>query len=201
MNAITCAGAPGVSDTFASALWVVNTLFAMAQIGVDGVNVHSWRGSAGKLFTFADGTSGWSADVRPEYYGLLFFAQAAPPGSRLLSTTESNGGPVESWALHAPDHTIRVVLINDSTTSSRHLIVSAVKGGGDASLEHLSAPSAGATTGVRLGCQSFGTETVTGTLPGPVCTVPVRRNPHGYAVWLPAASAALLTIPLTPPRR
>ncbi len=33
MNAITCAGTPGVSDTFASALWVLNALFAMDRAG------------------------------------------------------------------------------------------------------------------------------------------------------------------------
>lgn len=31
MNAVTCAGTPGVSNTAASALWVLNAMFALAE--------------------------------------------------------------------------------------------------------------------------------------------------------------------------
>ncbi len=84
MNAVTCAGAPGVSNTSASALWVLDSLFVLAQAGVDGVNIHTWRGSAGKLFDLHHRHQRWTASVRPEYYGMLMFARAVPPGSRLL---------------------------------------------------------------------------------------------------------------------
>ena len=46
------AGKRGVSDTFASALWVLDTLFNLAAVGVDGVNVHTLPGAAYELFTF-----------------------------------------------------------------------------------------------------------------------------------------------------
>jgi hypothetical protein len=198
LNAITCAGTPGVSDTFASALWALDTMFGMAQAGVDGVNVHTWRGSAGKLFGFTDTAGQWSATVRPEYYGLLMFAQAAPTGSTLLRTTEVNGTGVQSWAVLAPDHSVRVVLINDSMTESRPVLVSAPRNAGPATLERLLAPSAGATSGVTLGCQSFAAQTTTGVLAGTPCTTTVRDPGGVYSVTLPAASAAMLTIPAQP---
>ncbi len=80
---------PGVSKLFASALWALDTLFAMARAGVDGVNIHTWRGSA------------------------------APSGLRLLQTTETDGAGIESWAVRAPGHSVHVVLINDSLTRPR----------------------------------------------------------------------------------
>ena len=47
-----CLGRTGVSDTFASALWMLDTLFNMASVGVDGVNFHSLPGADYELFTF-----------------------------------------------------------------------------------------------------------------------------------------------------
>ena len=41
MNGVSCGGTRGVSDTFASALWVLDTLFEMARLGVSGINIHS----------------------------------------------------------------------------------------------------------------------------------------------------------------
>ncbi|MGH2926677.1 MAG: hypothetical protein ACRDL8_00550, partial [Solirubrobacteraceae bacterium] len=51
MNSASCEGARGVSDTFASALWALDTMFNLAAAGVDGVNVHMLPGSAYELFT------------------------------------------------------------------------------------------------------------------------------------------------------
>jgi hypothetical protein len=195
LNGITCAGTPGVSNTFASALWVLNALFATVQAGVDGVNVHTWRGSAGKLFGFSQKTDGrWASSVRPEYYGLLMFARAAPPGSRLLQTAPANGGQVQSWAMLAPDHTIRLVLINDSLTDVRSVRVRGAATAGRAKLERLQAPSADATDDVTLAGQSFGVETSTGVLPGHPRPSSLTPSAGEYAVTLPAASAALVTI-------
>ena len=54
-----CLGRRGVSDTFASALWMLDTLFNMASVGVDGVNVHSLPGAAYEPFTFERTRAGW----------------------------------------------------------------------------------------------------------------------------------------------
>jgi hypothetical protein len=197
LNAITCAGTPGVSDTFASALWVLDALFALARTGVDGVNVHTWRGSAGKLFGFSQVQGQWASSVRPEYYGLLMFAQAAPPGSRILQTEQTTGTQVQSWAMLAPDRSIRLVLINNSLTRPRTVLVPATAG--RAELERLQAPSAYATSGVTLAGRSFGAQTTTGVLAGPARSDTLIPSAGAYAVRLPAASAALLTIPEASP--
>jgi hypothetical protein len=193
MNAITCAGTPGVSDTFASALWVLNALFSMDRAGVDGVNIHTWRGSAGKLFGFSQDHGTWSASVRPEYYGLMMFQRAAPAGSTLLPTFQSNGANVEAWSTMAPDHHLRVILINHSLGTAQSVLVRAPGARGSATLTRLRAPGVQATSGVTLGGQSFGSATTTGELGGRAQEVSLKRRGGAYSVRLPAGTATLLT--------
>src|SRR5207342_66609 len=95
MNSVSGSGVKGVSDTFASALWVLDTLYNLASVGVDGVNVHSLPGAAYELFTFEHTSSGWQAFVHPEYYGMLLFAQSFPPGAQLLPVSENPTGLVK----------------------------------------------------------------------------------------------------------
>jgi len=193
MNAITCAGAPGISNTSASALWVLDELFRLVRAGVDGVNIHTWKGSAGRLFDMHYRRGRWVGSVQPEYYGMLMFAQAALPGSRLLPTADRGGG-LRSWAVQAPDHSIRVVLINDGLKHTRWVLVRPPRPGRRAELERLEAPSAFARKGVTLGGRSFGPQTTTGRLAGPGGVSALRPSGGSYTVRVPAASAVMLTI-------
>jgi len=200
-NSVGCGAAPGVSNTFASALWVLDTSFAMAQTGVAGINVHTYPGSTSQLFTFIRRHGSWSAFVEPDYYGLLMFAAAAPPDARLLQTTilHGHGSVIRAWATRAPDGTIRVVLINDG--SGRRVIgVTPPESAVTATLDQLLAPRATARSGVTLAGQSFGRQTSTGLLVGhPRYTrvAPVGRN---YVVTVPATSAEMLTFAPSAPR-
>ena len=194
MNVVTCGGEPGVSDTFASALWVLNAMFALAQTGVDGVNIHSWKGSAGRLFDFTELHRHWSGSVQPEYYGMLMFARAAPAGAQLLQTAQSSPSALEAWSTLAPDRSVRVLLINDSLTTPANAVVHPPRAGNGATITQLLAPSAAATTGVSLNCQSFGTQTTSGSLKGPQCATTEKPSNGAYAVTVPPASAALLAV-------
>ncbi len=180
-----CLGRPGVSDTFASALWMLDALFNMASIGVDGVNVHSLPGAAYEPFTFTRAGGRWRGSVRPDYYGMLMFAQAFPTGARLLPV-DATGGPVKVWATRAPGGRTRVVLINKDSRAHEVALKVALAG---AQIEWLSAPSAGATTGITLGDTSV---RPTGAFPIPRLQ---RMSPRSGRYWidLPPASAALLT--------
>jgi hypothetical protein len=196
MNSVTCNGRTGVSDSFASALWAMDALFAIASDGVDGVNIHTFQGAANGLFDFDRAHGSWEAAVHPLYYGVLAFAQAAPPGSRLLRVAGGGGADGRAWATLGSDHRVRVLLINDSPFSSALAVVRTGGGSAPATVERLRAAGGGAyaTGGVTLGGQSFGSRTQTGRLPAPV---PQSVTPRGgtYRVTLPAAAAALLTVP------
>jgi hypothetical protein len=194
INSASCEGAKGVSDTFASALWALDTMFDMARVGVDGVNLHMLPGSNYELFTPSQTASGtWQAFVHPEYYGLMMFAQAFPPGAHLLSVSAPSG-TVKVWATQDSAGVVRATLINKDPSAEHDVSLSVPGAPSTASLETLTAPSINATTGVTLGGQSFGVETTTGTLPGPPQTTPLIPVGGAYTVPLPAGSAALLTI-------
>lgn len=194
LNSVSCGGARGVSDTFASALWILDTLFNMARVGVDGVNVHTFRDAIYEPFAFAHSGGRWTAQVRPMYYGMLMFARAAPPGSRLLATAVRGRSAVTVWATRAPDGRVRVVLIN---RSRRRWVTTAVRAPGSAATavaERLRAPRLGARAGITIGGQSFGATTTSGTLTGPVRRAPLPAIQHRFVVRLPPASATLLSV-------
>jgi hypothetical protein len=192
LNSASCSGKPGVSDTFASALWVLDTLFSMASVGVDGVNFHTLPGSAYEPATFTHRGNSWRAMVHPLYYGALVFSQAFPPGARLLLVS-APAGPVKVWATQAPDGKIRVVMINKSLNTPAQVSLQLPGATGGASLAALSAPSATATSGVTFAGQTFGTQTSTGRLSGAPQTTPIAPVSGAYQVQLPAASAVVLT--------
>ena len=195
LNSVACEGKPGVSNVFASALWALDTGFEMARVGVGGVNIHMLPGSAYQPFTVSRSGGRWQSFVEPEYYGLLMFAQAAPPGSQLLHVYSPAEAGVRIWATRAVNATVRIVLIND--TAGRRVVAvqaPATPPAATASLEQLLAPSLRARTGVTLGGQSFGSQTNTGLLSGRSTVRSALRIDGDYVVTLPAYSAALLTL-------
>lgn len=195
INSASCEGANGVSNTFASALWSLDTMFQLASVGVDGVNFHMLPGSAYELFTVSNTATGaWQAFVHPEYYGLLLFSQAFPPGAHLLRVSAPSG-PVKVWATRDRTGAIRVTLINKDPAAAHDVQLQIAGATGPASLETLSAPSVSSTSQVTIGGRSFGSETTTGTLTGSNSAPPIDPVAGTYTVPLSAASAALLTIP------
>jgi hypothetical protein len=195
LNSVACRGKAGVSDTFASALWVTDALFSLARAGVDGVNLHTLPDTAYELFAFRHQGGRWQAQVRPVYYGLQLFAQAAPRGARLLSVSRRGADTgLSVWATRAPDHRLRVVLINKSQTQGKTVTVRLPAGAGTtATVERLLAPGAGARTGVTLGVRSYGAETQTGRL-GPAEVAPATVARGRLTLSIPHASAALVTV-------
>ncbi len=194
INAVSCGGAIGVSNTFASALWAVDAMFQLARVGVDGVNIHSRPGSSGELFSFRQVRRRWQATINPEYYGLMLFARAAPPGARLLQISGRPAGAIRVWATRAPSGRVRVVLINKSPRGLRIVTLRIEAGTGVGSLQRLTAPSATAGTGMTLAGQSFPPGTTTGALTGTPRVQQIVRSGGDYVVPMPPASAALLTL-------
>jgi hypothetical protein len=192
MNSVSCNGRLGVSNTLASGLWIMDSLFTLDADGVDGVNVHTYTDAANGLFDFSRSHGQWEGEVHPLYYGMLMFAQAAPPGSRLLRIQSGNQDRLRAWATLAPDHRTRVLLINDSLNSAALAKVRAAGARGTASLESLRASSAYATSGVSLGGQTFGSQTPTGALAPPRAQTVAPRS-GVYNVELPPGSATLVT--------
>jgi len=195
MNGISCGGTRGVSDTFTSALWVLDTLFEMARRGVNGVNIHTVPGGINEILGPDDTGGAQRMRVHPEFYGMMMFAQAAPAGSHLLELGTSTPAGVKVWATRASDGVIHVVVINKRLSGSQSLRLAVNGAHGTAEVEQLRAPSAQSTGGVTLGGQTFGAETATGALAGPAAHRTVTPSAGAYAVTVAPASATMLTIP------
>jgi hypothetical protein len=183
-----------VSDTFASALWVLDTLFNMAAVGVDGVNIHTFSKALYEPFSFTHSRGVWQAQVAPMYYGMLMFARAAPSGSRLLSVRLRSPRALRIWAVRAPDGSARITLINDSPTRTLMLAVRPPQAGGAATLQRLTAPTLESRRGVAIAGQTFAAATTSGELTGTYKITTLQPIRHRYVVELPPASAALLAL-------
>jgi hypothetical protein len=194
MNSVSCGSVSGLTHSFALALWSLDALFADVQVGVNGVNMHTYPGAAYELFRFNQSHGHWTGYVEPEYYGLLMFARAAPVGSHLLQVSGASGS-IRAWATAAPDGQIRILVINDDTTHQRTVALRVPGTSVTGTLERLLAPGVRSTTGVTLGGQSFSRQTSSGLLAGsPHDETLLATLPGNYTIRLPAASAALLTL-------
>jgi hypothetical protein len=195
LNSVACRGAAGVSDTYASALWALDTLFALDRARVDGVNIHTFPGAHYAPFEIRHAGGRWSAALRPLYAGLAMFAQAAPVGSRLLPVRAGPG--VQAYATRQAA-TVRVTLINLSATTGRRVSIRLPVASGAAHAIWLrDAAGAGARTGVTLGGVVMPALTASGRLPAER-PMPVPRTRGRYDIALPAMSAAVLTVQLSP---
>lgn len=193
-NSVSCGGHRRVGDSFASSLWMLDTLFELARSGVSGVNVHTLSRAFYTPFRFKRTTTGWIAHVAPVYYGMLLFRSAAPAGARLLRTRQAGPRRLKIWATVDPRHVIRVVLINKDVTRPTTVRVRIPGAHRQGRLQRLAASGARSTKGITLAGQSFGASSRDARLHGRR-TVTVTTARHGtFSIPMPAASAAMLTL-------
>jgi hypothetical protein len=193
-NSVSCFGAQDVSNTFAAALWALETSFAMARVGVDGVNFHTLPGAVYGLFSFRRVHGRWAGHVAPAYYGLLAFAKTAPPGAKLLRTSGPARG-LQIWATQSPDGTTHVLVINTGH-HTRAVGLRLPGRSGVAALSYLRARTLRSRT-VRLGNRTFGASTSTAPYPNRPTIGSFWCSPVGDPTFVdvPSPSAAILTVP------
>lgn len=192
LNAITCGGKAGLSNSFGEALWALNVLPALWRAGVQGVNFQTVDGLLNQVITARHSASGWRVSVEPVYYGLLAFADAAPAGSRLLRISGDGLSHFYRFAARAPDGSERVVLTNVGA-AARTIAVTASGARGTGSVSLLRARSLSATGGTTLAGRHLSART--GQLTGSPRLTPVRPTAQGvYRVRVPAHAAAILTL-------
>ena len=160
-NSISCEGRPGVSDTFASALWALDYTARAIAAGVAGLNFHDLLTKPGAYSPLIAPGAGALATgalhAAPEWYALLaahaLLGERA--GGRPLSTVVAGGaaGELSASAVRAPDGRLALLLVDYDPPGSPPLAVRLrvprdLAGG---SVLRLTAPSPAATSGVRLG--------------------------------------------------
>ena len=190
LNSASCGGAKGLSNTFAASLWVIDALFRMAAVGVDGVNLHTLPGAAYAPFSFRLSGGIWHATVNPVYYGMLMFARAFPAGAQLLSTTVGAHSPITAFATVDRAGAIHTILINETARTAVVRLRIAGRRDRPLRLERLTAPSLSATRGVALAGVSFRPGTTRGVL-GPAHTTTTSPADGVYRIAVAADSAVL----------
>lgn len=150
-NSCYNAGKPGVSDTFAAALWAGDYCLQMAALGCVGVNLHA---GANGYYSPIVGSILKGFSARPEYYGLKL-AQEFAGESLCESTLEARGANVTAYAAAEEKNVKLIVLFNKD---ARQVEVEVKTTGGmlkSARVERLSAPAIDSKSAVTLGGVSF----------------------------------------------
>jgi hypothetical protein len=184
-NSFYDSGAPGVSNSYASSLWVIDFLFDSALGGASGVNLH---GGGNAFYTPIADDSGGVTDVRPEYYGLLLFALMGP--GMLLQTQLSAGGlDATAYALRSAAGGLKVIVVNKDT-QDLPLAIEANQTIEGATLQLMTGPGLAALSGVTI---QGSTVDINGSF------TPVNANaltPVGTQTTctIPALSAGLISI-------
>lgn len=196
INSIACDSNGGLSDTFSSALWAIDTMFEYANVGVDGVNWHFSNGEGGAPFSFdistANGKTSYRLDsVNPLYYGMLFFQQATQRNSRLLPVQVGTNANLKGWATKDSSGTIRLALINKDIKASGIIDVY-VPGSRRATIATLAAPSYWSSKGVTFAGQTFD-GSPDGAFQGVQSTETVAGEDGYFEISMSSTTAALIT--------
>jgi hypothetical protein len=189
LNSVSCSGAPGVSDTYASALWAADVAMQLAAVEADGVNFHGGAppGANSHYAAFVFDAAG-KPMVRPLYYGLRLVSLATAARGRLLPVTA--GDPeVHAFATLGEDGAARVLVINRG--DARDVLLTA--GRTAATLVRLHAASLAATSGLTLGGQTWD-GTTDGSPIGALAPETVARQGDGWLVSLAAHDAVVVTL-------
>jgi hypothetical protein len=146
-NSFPGGGLAGVSNSYASALWVIDFLFDAALGGAAGVNLHG--GGQGPGYTPIADRSGEIIEARPEYYGLLLFAMA---GTGALLSTELFAGALDvtAYAVHDHGSNLQIVVVNKEPVQTLALTIQADTIATAATMITMSGTSLAATTGVTI---------------------------------------------------
>jgi hypothetical protein len=155
-NSFFGGGASGVSNSYASSLWVLDFMYDCALGGCSGVNFHG--GGNGTGYQPIADNAGVVVEARPEYYGLLLFSLAGT--GTLYQTTVSAGSlNVTTYAIKDATGNFNIIVINKDLTQNLQLTIQLPQNGHEITATGLvmtqlssgaTGPSLTATEGVMI---------------------------------------------------
>ena len=151
-NSFCGGGKPGVSDTFGSALWALDYMFTLASAGAAGVNMETGVNQLGFISSYSpigDDEHG-TYSARPEYYGLLAFAQSGM-GQRVEVDFDAQGGNLTAYAVLRDQKRLVLTLINKGAMGEKSVSIEAERKFRRANVLRLAGPSLESRQGVMLG--------------------------------------------------
>jgi len=153
-NSFYGGGKPGVSDTLASALWVLDFMFTLASAGCGGVNMETGVNQLGFISSYSpigDDEHGHYY-AAPEYYGMLAFTQAAR-GRILGCTLGRTDRNIKAFATLSDDNHLVLTVINKEASRDAAILVDRNLWSKfpSASLIRLLGPAIDSKSGITLG--------------------------------------------------
>ncbi len=191
VNSLCGGGKPGVSDTLGSALWILDYLFTMAKASASGVNIETGVNQLGFISWYspiADAAKG-SYLVKPDYYGMLAFAQASD-GQLLNVTYDGASANLTTYAVASADQRIFVTIVNKEAVRDCTVSVHCNRSVEHAGVMRLTGPALAAKEGVLFG----GSEVTANGEWQPASVESVPKHNGGWLLRVPAATAAILTL-------
>jgi Glycosyl hydrolase family 79 C-terminal beta domain len=190
VNSFSGGGRPGVSDTMAAALWVLDYMFTLAASGCAGVNMETGVNQLDFVSSYSpigdDEHRNYMA--RPEYYGMLAFARAG--NGQLLGVEMDGSAPeLKAYATETGRNVLAVTVINKGGRGWSIDIDGAGRGR-EASVLRLSGPAVDAKSGVTLG----GAEVTPAGVWKPARFEKARVRGGRVEIEVPAASAAVVEV-------
>ena len=203
-NTVSCGGTPGISDTFASALWAVDYTARAMTSGLAGLNFQGAPSNCAGYSPLCASTPARAArgmlHAQPEWYALLLARSLT--GDRPLRTVIQSGGSsnIDVRSLLSPQGALQAVIVDDDPPGSTSDTVSLRpdRRFGAATLLSLTAPSQRSTGDVRLGGREVQADG-TWREPARLASAP---NRHGVVTaTLTPGSATLVSIAPAPAKR
>lgn len=186
-NSFYNGGAAGVSDSYASSLWVIDHLFNIALGGASGVNLHG--GGSGNGYTPIADDSGAVIEARPEFYGVLLFTMAGQ-GSLISTAVAAAGLNVTAYTVQSADGTLSIVVVNKEVGRNLQLNIECGQTVNSALLLAMNGPGLDATGGVTI--QGANVAMDGHFEPGTAYTVQISAST--VTCYLDALSAILLKV-------
>jgi len=188
-NSIFNGGKPGVSDSFASALWALDLMWTVAENHGQGINFHG--GGPRFAYTPIVGANGIYT-ARPEYYAMLAFkygsAESAIIPATILNPRDYNNCTV--YAAANKNGSYSVTLINKETAKNFSFTIQLTKTASAIKILRLTAPTIESTSGTTFGGSSVAPD---GTF-AEQTTGQSTINGKSFVVTVPAGSAAVVTV-------
>jgi hypothetical protein len=147
-NSYSRGGALGISNTYGTALWVIDFLFKLALKNCDGANLHGGGNTAG--YTPIADNDGIIEGPRPEFYGIKLFAEAAQGTVLPAIVTLTAFANFTAHGVARSDGGRNIMLINKSGTDSVGVTLNLGIAASNVLIMTLAAPALTSTSGVTL---------------------------------------------------
>lgn len=188
-------GVAGVSNSFASALWAIDTMFEFANVGVDGVDWSANPGDLNNPFVFnvskVNGINNFSLkSVTPIYYGFLVLELALGDGAQMLPVTLDTPANLKAWATIPNGRAPRITLINKDVALTGNVGIE-MPGYSKATILRLAAPSYNSVNRVTFAGQTFDGSS-TGYIQGTQVEETIEGSGGTFSVPMPVTSAAVV---------